>query len=384
MKLTITKNRYLKDNIKENIKDKMIFIGGPRQVGKTTFALSYVGIEKGDLHPAYLNWDIKSHRDMIIKEEFPKFENLMIFDEIHKYSRWRRLMKGFYDEYYPKKNVIVTGSARLDYYKKGGDSLLGRYRYYRLHPYSLSEISKNPSNSDLEALLKFGGFPEPLSKSSENSWRLWQRERISRVIEDDLRDLERVNEISLLEVLMQALPDRVGSCLSLQSLREDLEVSHDSIGRWLCIFDNLYLTFRISPFGSPKIKAVKKEQKLYFWDWTQVPDEGIRFENMVAAQLLKYCHFIEDTSGYNMELRYIRDIEKREIDFVVLKEGKPLFAVECKLKFSNVSNVFKYFRLRAEIPKYFIVHLGEKDFGDEDINVRVIPFIKFVKLLDMP
>ena len=172
--------------------------------------------------------------------------------------------------------------------------------------------------------------------------------------------------------------------MSLQSLREDLEVSHDSIRRWIKIFENLYVCFRISPFGSPKIRAVKKEQKLYFWDWTQVEDLSIRFENMVACQLLKFCHFKEDTEGYAMELRYLRDTDRREIDFVVMQDKKPLFAVECKTGEKNISKPALYFKERTLIPKFYQVHLGEKDFGNEEKSVRVLPFTTFVKELKLP
>ena len=382
--MSLSKNRYIADPVKEDIRQKMVFIGGPRQVGKTTLALYLLGAGINRQHPAYLNWDIDSHRRQIIKNEIPAKEKILVFDEIHKYARWRSLMKGFYDEYYPDRLALVTGSARLDYYRKGGDSLQGRYFYYRLHPYSLMEITNTPSKEDLEILMKFGGFPEPLSKQTDKDLRRCRNDRLKRVLLDDLRDLERVNEISLLELLIEALPSKVGSPLSLQSLREDLQVSHDSIRKWLTIFDNLYLTFRISPFGSPKIRAVKKEQKLYLWDWTNIDDPGARFENLVACQLLKYCHFLEDSQGHHMELRFIRDTDRREIDFVVLKNNHPIFAVECKSTDKAPSDHCRYFRERTNIDKFFQVHLGSKDFGDENINTRVLPFVKFVKELDMP
>lgn len=382
--MKLKSDRYIKKYVLKDLKDKLVFIGGPRQVGKTTFALHLLGVPKGEEHPGYLNWDVDHHRQKIIRGEISLSSSLMVFDEIHKYVRWRNFMKGFFDLYYPKRQALVTGSARLDYYRKGGESLHGRYHYYRLHPYSLNELSKQPGQVELEALLKFGGFPEPLFKSNETEWRRWQRERISRIIQMDLRDLERVSEISHLEILMGALPMRVGSPLSLQSLREDLSVSHDSIRRWLQIFENLYVCFRISPFGSPKIRAVKKEQKLYFWDWSQVENLSYRFENLVASQLLKFCHFKEDTEGYVMELRYLRDVDKREVDFVVLQDKKPLFAVECKTGEKMTSQNALYFKDRTSIPKFYQVHLGKKDYGDEEKGVRVLPFITFVQELKLP
>lgn len=376
--------RYILAPCKADLPDKMVFVGGPRQVGKTTFALHLLGAKPAATPHGYLNWDIDAHRKQILTGEIPSNAKLVVFDEIHKFARWRALMKGFYDQYYPKRQALVTGSARLDYYRKGGDSLQGRYHYYRLHPYSLRELSTTPSPADLSSLLKFGGFPEPLKKQNSTHWRRWQIERMTRVLRNDLTSLERVAEISLLELLMEALPHRVGAPLSLQNIREDLAVSHDSVRRWLEIFENLYLVFRIAPYGAPRIRAVKKEQKLYLWDWSAVPDPGSRFENIVASQLLKFCHFEQDTKGYRMELRYLRDTDKREVDFVVLRDKRPLFAVECKLTDTTISPASRYFRERTNIPKFYQVHMGSKDYGDEDTQVRVMPFTTFVKELSLP
>jgi hypothetical protein len=198
------------------------------------------------------------------------------------------------------------------------------------------------------------------------------------LIQEDLRDLEKVKDLSLLELLADALPDRVGSPLSIRSLQEDLQVAHDTVKNWVEIFDNLYFSFRISPFGSPKIRAVKKEQKLYLWDWSVVPSSGARFENFVASQLLRYCHFLTDTQGFKMELRFIRDIDLREIDFVVIKDKKPCFAVECKTGDKGISKNIEYFRLRTQIPEFFQVHLGQKDYGDPKKGGRVLPIYRFI------
>jgi predicted AAA+ superfamily ATPase len=141
---------------------------------------------------------------------------------------------------------------------------------------------------------------------------------------EDIRDLENVKEISLLELLAEELPNRIGAPLSVKNLKELLQVAHETVERWLKIFERMYYCFRIPPYGPSKVRAVKKEQKLYLWDWSIVPEPGPKFENFIASQLLKYCHLLEDTEGFRMELRFLRDTDKREIDFVVLKEGQPL------------------------------------------------------------
>jgi hypothetical protein len=378
-------NRYLRAEIAGALREKMAFIGGPRQVGKTTLALSLLSDDAGERHPAYLNWDNPKVPPRLRLGELPPGEPLVILDEIHKYVRWRNLVKGLYDTEKGRRRFLITGSARLDHYRKGGDSLAGRYRYFRLHPFSLRELvpaTGVPDTEALDALFRFGGFPEPVLGQSERGLRLWQRERMTRVIRDDLRDLERVKEISLVEHLADALPERVGSPLSVGNLREDLSVDHKTVERWISILENLYVCFRIAPFGAPRIRAVRKSQKLYLWDWSTVPDEGARFENLVACQLLKYCHWMEDVEGWRMELRYLRDTDLREVDFVVLRDRKPLFAVECKTGDKSTSPAALYFAARSSIPVFYQVHRGERRF--QSGPVTVLPFTEFCRKLEMP
>jgi predicted AAA+ superfamily ATPase len=244
------------------------------------------------------------------------------------------------------------------------------------------EIHARPTRKDVEALLRFGGFPEPFLLQSERELRIWQRDRVSRVVRDDLRDLEKIREVSLIEQLVDLLPQRVGSPLSVNSLREDLQVDHKTVERWLTILENIYLCFRILPFGAPKIRAVKKERKLYLWDWSMTPAGGARLENMVACQLLKYCHFVEDTEGHAMELRFLRDTDKREVDFVVLRDRQPIFAVECKTGERSVSPAISYFAERTRIPRFYQVHLGERHF--EKGAAIVLPLHVFCREMGMP
>ena len=278
--------RYLQGVVKTDLTEKMVFVGGPRQVGKTTFALSFLD-NADETHPAYINWDNIQIRASLLRGELPAKQSLIILDEIHKFARWRNLIKGFYDSYKSSVSFLITGAARLDYYSRGGDSLQGRYHYHRLHPFSPAEISSTPNKNDIKLLLNFGGFPEPFLKGDERFWRRWQREHLSRVIYEDIRDLENIREISLIEILLDELPNRVGSPLSIKNLREFLQVAHDTAERWISILERMYVCFRISPFGAPRIRAVKKEQKLYMSDWSQVRTPGERFENFVACQLLK-------------------------------------------------------------------------------------------------
>lgn len=352
----------------------MVFIGGPRQVGKTTLCLQFI-------HPAsikstsYLNWDSPQARYKIKNLELPIDKKILLFDEIHKFKNWRSLIKGLYDTKKYKYKFLVTGSARMDFYRRGGDSLLGRYRYLRLHPLTLKELPSYRKDA-VEDLLKFGGFPEPFFNGTEKNLKLWHRERVYRVINDDVRELNQVKELNSIELLADALCERVGSPLSIKNLADDLNVHHATVNRWMHILDQIYYSYRIPPFGSPKIRAVKKEQKLYLWDWSMIKERSFQFENMVAGHLLKYCHFLEDTEGDKMELRFLRDVHKREIDFVVVKNKKPLFAVECKTGERVLSPHICYFRERTLIPKFYQVHLGSKHI-EVDKKTMILPFWKF-------
>lgn len=372
--------RYLQEIIRKDLAEKMVFLGGPRQVGKTTLALTL--LENGDeRHPAYLNWDDLQSRRMLLEGALPAVEPLVILDEVHKYKGWRNLVKGFYDMNKSRRQFLITGSARLDHYRRGGDSLQGRYHYHRLHPLSLHELGQGAGNEEWDALLKFGGFPEPYLKANTRHWKRWQRERQSRVIQEDLINLEQVREVSQLSLLADILPARVGSPLSINNLRGDLSVAFETADRWVTILENLYYCFRIQPFGLPRLRAAKKEKKLYMWDWSLCADEGARFENLVASNLLKYCHRHEDQDGDRMELKFIRDSQRREIDFVVVRNGRPEFAVECKSGDRSLSRNISYFSQRSSIPKFYQVHKGRTDREHASVRTRILPFAIFSQLL---
>jgi predicted AAA+ superfamily ATPase len=369
--------RYLASPVRKDLSRKMVLLGGPRQVGKTTLAKTYLSKPQ-----QYLSWDDLTDRDIIKSHKINPDLKIVVFDEIHKYARWRTLIKALYDKYSDKLSILVTGSARLDHFRKGGDSLAGRYHYYRLHPLSLAEVSATFEDVALQRLLRYSGFPEPFLEQSDAVYRRWARERLSRVVSQDIADLGSVKEISLIELLVDLLPSRVGSPLSIKSLQEDLEVSPNTVSRWIQLLELVYYCYRILPYGPPKVRAVKKSNKLYLWDWAQVEDPGARFENLVAGHLLKYCHLIEDTQGHKMELRFLRDVELREIDFVVMKNRKPIFAVECKTGEAQLSHAIRYYRERTPIPQFYQVHLGDKDYADR--NCRVLPFSKFCKIEKIP
>jgi len=367
----------------------MVFLAGPRQVGKTTFAKQIMS--RFDFAQYFL-WDKADHRKAIMRAQWPVESSLIVLDELHKYRKWKGWLKGEFDLHREKYQFLVTGSARMDVYRKGGDSLQGRYHHYRMHPFTLNEIQgfepqiqpgkelifrDSRKTGDLSAFMEFGGFPEPLFAASARSHRRWQKERFERFFREDIRDLENVRELSQLQLLADLLPEKVGNPLSLNSLREDLEVSHRAVTNWVQIFERLYFVFRVPPFHVKKLNTFKKETKAYLYDWTQVVDRGKRYENLIASHLLKFCNFLDDRDGYNVQLYYLRDPEKREVDFLITYQNKPWFAVEAKVTDEKIAPSLRYFQRRLSVPYCFQVVLGTKrDFMQDEI--RVIPAEKFL------
>jgi len=341
----------------------MVFVGGPRQVGKTTLARELVSDHFP--HFGYFNWDNRQDRRNIMQSHWPGDAEMIILDEIHKYKKWKSLVKGEYDKLKDKYSFLITGSARLDLYRKGGDSMLGRYHYYRLHPFTLAEVVGNKSvppvlkeipvhsqdHKELfSALDKFGGFPEPFLKQNTRVLRRWHSEKVDRLFREDIRDIEQVRDIVSMQLLGDLLPDRAGSLLSLNSLREDLEVSHRAVSNWMNILESFYYCFRIYPYATKNFRSLKKEAKLYLWDWSEIDQEPARFENCVASHLLKLVHFLQDYEGYKAQLYYLRSIEKKEVDFLVTIDNKPWFAVEAKSNDINPSPHLYYFTEKLKIP----------------------------------
>lgn len=384
------KKRYLTKYIIDDLSEKMVFVGGPRQVGKTTLAKELVAQHFGRI--GYFNWDSRRDRKKIIQSQWPGDAELIVLDELHKYKKWKSFLKGEYDTLKERYRFLVTGSARLDIYRKGGDSMMGRYHYYRLHPFSMAELSAKteapsvmreiqiPSENNwelMEILDRFGGFPEPLLKQRSRSLRRWHNEKNARLFREDIRDIELVRDLSSMQLLGDMLPDRAGSLLSINSVREDLEVSHRAVSNWLNILESFYYCFRIYPYTGKNYRSLKKEAKLYLWDWSEVEDAAARLENCVGSHLLKLSHFLQDYEGYQMNVHFLRSIEKKEVDFLVTVDKKPWFAVEVKLNNTDVSRNLLYFKNKVGIP--FLYQVVKPSGIDSFTNgVRIVSADRFL------
>jgi predicted AAA+ superfamily ATPase len=358
--------RYLTPYIQNDLKNKMVFVGGPRQVGKTT--LSRAWIAKPYSKPLYLNWDHRLDRQKIMQSEWSKENDLIIFDEIHKYPKWKNLIKGYYDVEKEDHDFLVTGSARLDVFRKKTDSLQGRYHYYRLHPFTLAEVQGNhhiplpfsdpfekvgpleKKNQTLDLLLEFGGFPEPLLAQDKKALRRWHNEKIERLFREDINEVEKIRDLQSMKLLSDLMPKKVASLLSINNLANDIQVSHVAVSSWVSILESYYYHFRVYPYQSDRFRSLKKESKSYLWDWSEVSDEGARFENLIAMHLLKLAHLLYDSEGYRVNLYYLRDKDQREVDFLLTVDEKPWMAIEVKLSDQVVSNNLRYFQEKLNIP----------------------------------
>ncbi|NOX32158.1 MAG: ATP-binding protein [Deltaproteobacteria bacterium] len=335
--------RYLYKNILKDLTRKMVFIGGPRQVGKTTLAKNI--LEQAYPSGKYFNWDYNEDRQDLLAAKWLDDDGLIIFDELHKYRDWKNWIKGIYDTNEGAVQFLVTGSARLDIYRRGGDSLLGRYHYWRLHPFGFDECPGNMTPKEvLKRLMTVGGFPEPFLDGDEREARRWRRERFDRVLKEDIRDLESIRHISLLDLFIHQLRTCVGSLIVMSNIAGEIQVSPKTAKNWLDLLERMYLVFAVRPYTKNLPRAVIKPPKIYFYDNGDVMgDEGAVFENLVATQLLKKNHFREDRDGYRYELRYIRDKEGREVDFVILKEGIIEELIEVKFSDDRISKHLKYY-----------------------------------------
>jgi predicted AAA+ superfamily ATPase len=356
--------------IEADLKKKMVILAGPRQCGKTTLSKIILNTTPG----TYMNWDDSRTRIKIQKGDLDFDAKLWIFDELHKFRKWRNFLKGLYDLNHETHQIFVTGSARLEAFSRGGDSLQGRYFSHRLHPITFSELEnlsavkidefplfpnspREGSEAILDDLMTLGGFPEPLLSGSLKEANRWRLAYGTRLVQEEIRTLQGIRDLDRLELLYDQLSEVAGSIVSINSLREDLEVAFETVRAWIQVFERFYSIFRISPFGASKIKAVKKEQKLYFWDWSRAVQPGARFENLIALHLLRWVHWLEDVEGEKIDLRFFRTREGHEVDFILLRNKKPWIAVEVKLSDSELSPSLKYFLERFPTKHAFQVYL---------------------------
>ncbi len=362
----------------KDLEKKLVLISGPRQVGKTYLAKSM----SSDY--IYLNYDNLDSQREIAERSWPRNKDLVIFDELHKMTNWKQWLKGIYDVegvQSPSPKILVTGSARLDTFRKMGDSLAGRYYLLHLLPLSVNEVSPSNSKEVVELFLKLGQFPEPFLSGSEEESRIWRKTHLDIIIRQDLLDLENISSIKKIERLVQLLSDRVGSGISYANLARELEVSAPTIKNWIQILEELYVIYLVRPFSKTLAKSILKEPKVYFFDIGQIKKTELRLENLVANHLYKKVHFLNDTMGLNYELMYFRDKEQREVDFVLTEDNLPVQIIEVKTSDDVPTRSIIYLKEHFQgIDAIQLVHqLRQERFAN---GIRVMHLHEFLSTLE--
>jgi uncharacterized protein len=351
------------------LKNRMLFLSGPRQVGKTTLVASTICKESA----GYFNWDSKKVR--LAYQKDPDFfaspaSEWICFDEIHKRPKWKDILKGIYDDYKDSHKFVITGSARLETFKKSGDSLVGRYFHTRLFPINLPDLTKNdfqlpdraadlaelasssPDMRELDDLLALGGFPEPFFSGSENFWKRWSSNHNDLIVQEDLKDLTRVVEIDKIELLMEMLKPSIGSTISLRHLALDLETAHGSIARWLQSLNKVHLIFPVSSYSRNIRRSYKQARKWYFMDW-RFADRN-RFENLVASSLFRAATLYGDRFGDAIDLKFVRTHDQTEVDFLLTKNGKPWLLIEAKEGAPEITRGVYRFTKELNVPCFVV------------------------------
>jgi len=323
--------RYLDDRVRLDLAKKMVFLTGPRQVGKTTLSQQLMVQTGGQ----YLNYDVAADRALILKQRWRPQAALLVLDEIHKMPHWKSWLKGVYDGKPAAQRLLVMGSARLDTFRQSGESLAGRFFGIRLHPISVREWCEQTgaqADAALTHLLERGGFPEPcLAESLEQAER-WRRQYFDGLVRDDVLEFSRIQEVNTIKLFAQMLRSRVGSPLSLASMARDLAVSPVTLKKYLDILEALFVVFVVRPWHDNIARSVLQAPKVYFYDTGLVEgDEGIRFENLMATALLKHVQWQHDVLGREAGLHYIRTKDDAEVDFVLSEKKQLTHLVECKL-----------------------------------------------------
>ncbi len=364
--------RYLAPYIKQELHKKMILLSGPRQSGKSTLAKSL--LEKDGV---YLNWDIRADKRIIRQIAWPKNSTLVVLNELHKYAKWKNYLKGIADEFNNTPPILVTGSARLDTFRREGDALTGRYYHYHLHPIDLAEskffLPALSIEDRINRLLLTGGFPEAFLNPMEAE-RL-RNNRFDLVIQEDLRDLSKTNSLRGIQLLIELLRERVGCSINYATLAEDLSVSPPTVKNWIELLERLYILFLIPPYYKGFVRSIRKEHKLYFYDCAAAYEDqtkGARLENMVACALFKFCQLQQDRFGKNFKLFYFRDRENREVDFVITLDRKIHWCIEVKTSDTQLSPSLEYLHQRAHPKNSFQIVLNTNKI-QEIRGIRIEP-----------
>lgn len=378
----------------------MIFLSGPRQSGKTTLGRM---IAEGYSNKLYFNWDVPRNKARLVNdpfffEELPRKNAsppLILLDEIHKYRQGKNYLKGVYDTFHASFLFLVMGSGRMDIYQRGEDSLAGRYFQFRLWPFTLAELAERRASFDeffqdplavitegsdeLETIWRrleqFSGFPEPYIAAKPATFRRWSDSYSSTLLREDVRDLTGVRLVDDMEILYSLLPSKIGSPLSVNSLSEDLHVAYNTVKNWISVLERFYMLFSIPTWTPRIVRGIRKETKAYLYNYALIDDPAARFENMVALELLRAVSNWNDIGYGSFSLHFVRDREKREVDFLIADGRRPRLLIETKLSDGKASAGLLRFQKQLKVPAVQLVGEGNEFrlLTNEDQKLLIAP-----------
>jgi uncharacterized protein len=363
--------RYLTESLQRDLKSKLVLLAGPRQCGKTTLAKSLL-----DTRGQYLNWDIARDRKIIRSIGWPKDASLVVLDELHKAPKWKNFLKGVVDEHGNKPPLLVTGSARLDALRRGGDALTGRQHFYRLHPVDIAESARFLPDLSLDKrvrrLMASGGFPEALLNPRQAARLL--NDRLEFATREDLRELSRVSSWRGPTDLVELLRERVGKPVNYDNLAQSLGISPPTAKSWVELLEKLYVIFLLPPYSSQLSRSIRKDRRVFFYDCAAAYDDtsGAQLENLVACCLLKFVQYRRDSVGDNLDLYYLRDKESRELDFVVTQNRRVRWLIEVKASDDKPGNGLKYYADKLK-PKQSLQLVLNLDQPQERGGIKILP-----------
>jgi predicted AAA+ superfamily ATPase len=366
--------RKRKAQIIADLASKIVFFFFFLQVGKTWLARDIAG---EFAHPVYLNYDSRGDREIIEKESWLGSTDLLVLDEIHKMPGWKNYIKGVYDTRRAGLKILVTGSARLEYFRQMGDSLAGRFLTHRLYPFSPGELAAAGTAADvyraeaLDRLMERGGFPEPFLAEDETIARRWRKQYVDGLVREDVLEIEQFNDFKSIKLCLEMLRGRVGSPVSYTSIARDIGIAPNTVKKYIQVFEELYIVFRVTPFSGNIARSLLKEPKIYFFDTALVDgDDGIKFENLSALALAKEAAADEDIRGIPASLNYLRTKDGKEVDFCYVRDGKAQFLVETKFADANISKNLFYFCSRYCLPGIQLVKDLKHERQEGNIEVR--------------
>ncbi|MCE5295131.1 MAG: ATP-binding protein [Chlamydiales bacterium] len=369
--------RSQKNAILHDLGKKMVLLAGPRQAGKTTLAR-----EIGTLFSptVYLNYDRLEDRKIIKAESWHPNTELLILDEIHKMPKWKNYLKGIYDTKPSHLKILVTGSARLEIFKKVGDSLAGRFFLHRLLPLSPAELFTVGMKPDVERLIERGGFPEPYLDESPIDAKRWRMQYIDSLIRTDVLDFENIHNLHSMQLLFELLRKKVSSSISYSSLAEDIGIAPNTVKKYIQILEALFIVFRVTPFSKNIARSITKEPKIYFFDTGLVDgDEGAKFENFSALCLLKHVLMKIDYQAEPYALHYLKTKEGIEVDFALVKDNQIQAMIEAKVSDNTPGKGLVYFREKYKFPAFQVVkHLRTQEVRN---GIEIVEAQKFFQSL---